>query len=160
MNATDNVIDEMTTFTQRVRDGLEDVKPGMPASFTTACVAGDTIWQGDLGIVISDSESAPEGFVPVSEFESDKNIKFKGQLVPGSNTGSRHCLQEGSTAEVYLPSNWNEESFTGPFLKTKSDTVISHPVHGDVTIPGGFCIQLIYQREWDKEQQAERRARD
>lgn len=161
MNAidTDNVIDEMTSYTQRVRDGLEKVRPGMPAAFTTACIPGDAIWQGDLCIAISEAETAPENFIPLAEFETSKNVKLNGQLVPGSNTGARHCLQ-GSTAEVFMPADWSEESFTGPFLKAKSETCITHPVHGNVTIPAGFCVQLYYQREWDKEQQRERRARD
>lgn len=162
MNAidTDNVIDAMTNYTQRVRDGLEKVRPGMPAAFTTACVAGDAIWQGDLCIAVSDSTEPPKNFVPLSEFENSKNMKLNGQLVPGTNTGARHCLQENSDVEVFMPSDWSEESFTGPFLKVKNETCITHPVHGNVTIPGGFCIQLYYQREWDKEQQRERRARD
>ena len=144
---------EMTEYTARVKDGLEDVKPGMPASFTTASTAGDCIWQGDLGIVISDSD-VPAGFVKVKE----KGSIF--QLVPGKNSGSRHCVALDGSVQVYIPSEWNEESLIGPFMKVIKNTTITHPVHGNVSIPAGFCVELIYQQEWDRVLAAERLARD
>lgn len=150
---SNSVIDEMVGYTQRVRDGLEKVRPGMPLAFTEASTSGDAIWQGDLAIVISDRTESPEGFVSATI----KSNIF--QLVPGQNTGSRHCVDVGSV-DISVPSDWNDESTVGPFLKVKSETTITHPVHGNVTIPAGFCVEMFYQREWDREQERERRARD
>jgi len=149
------IIDEMIEYTDRVNMGMEKVSPGMEASFTSACVPGDTIWQGDLAIVIVE-DVIPDNFIAVSK----SKVKFNGQLVPGSNSGARHCIADLSSATIYIPKEWNEESLDGPFLRLKKDTTITHPVHGDVKIPSCFSVRLYYQREYDKEQERERRVRD
>jgi hypothetical protein len=51
--------------------------------------------------------------------------------------------------------------YDGPYLELKNGATITHPVHGDVTIPECFnYIQVVYQREWDQPKLRERRARD
>ena len=56
-----NVIEQIEQHCQRIADGSERVYPGMPMRFTEGCVPGDCIWQGDLGLVISDKKNPPRG---------------------------------------------------------------------------------------------------
>lgn len=147
-----NVIEQIQQHAQRIADGSERVSPGMPLAFTEACTPGDCIWQGDLALIISDKANPPKEYI--------KPDKPSAQLVPGNNIGAKHCLDSLDGVELYVPKNWNEESLKGPFFKTTKDVKVLHPVHGSVTIPAGFNVECGYQREWDKIQAAERRARD
>lgn len=149
---TTNVIDQIQEHANRIANGLERVSPGMPLSFTKACTHGDCIWQGDLGLIISDNQNPPDGY--------RASTKSTTQLVPGNTVGSKHCLDSLDGVEMYIPDNWNEQSLKGPFLRIKKERKVLHPTHGCVTIPAGFNIECVYQREWDKIQEAERRARD
>jgi hypothetical protein len=144
-------MEEILDYVGKIKSGeLEQVRPGMALRFTEACQDGDRIWQGDLALTICGSK--PNGY------ELAQNpIK---QLVPGTTQGSKHCVDNLENVEIYLPKNWNEESLEGPWLMTKQETTILHPVHGPVTIPAGMGVNCTYQREWDREQQRERRARD
>jgi hypothetical protein len=145
-------IEMIEAHAENIRNGTEKVSPGSPASFTRACVNGDAIWQGDLLLVLTD-DNVPEGFSV-----SDKPTK---QLVPGENVGAKHCLDSLANVDIFYPQNWNEESLIGPYFKVKdSGAVVEHPVHGDVSIPAGFSVQCFYQREYDKELEKERRAKD
>jgi hypothetical protein len=147
-----NVIEQIEQHCQRIADGSERVYPGMPMRFTEACVPGDCIWQGDLGLVISDSKKPPNGYV--------KPEKPSVQLVPGNTVGSKHCLDTLDGVEMYVPKKWNEETLDGPFLVIEKEVNVLHPTHGTVTIPAGFNVQCYYQREYDRELERERRARD
>lgn len=132
---------------------LENVKPGMPVSFTNACCAGDTIRQGDLYLIIVDA--VPSGYVAVSKPKAaDK------QFVPGNTEGSRHCLDSLDGVKLYRPTQWDEESLQGPCMVLTKERVVKHPKHGHVTIPAGFTVLCHYQREWEKEEQKAKRARD
>jgi hypothetical protein len=95
-----------------------------------------------------------------SNYVEYKNIPKNLQLVHGSNVGSMHCLDSMDGVKMYAPNDWNEESLQGPYLILSKERTITHPKHGDVTIPAGFSVQCTYQREYDKEQQRERRTRD
>lgn len=134
------------------------VKPGQPERFTEACSPGDFAWQGDLKIIIVDAippRTCPGGF---SQLKSIRKTDM--QLVPGNTEGARHCLKSKNGVKMYRPHVWNEESTDGPVLFFGKEGTITHPVHGDVTIPAGFTVQLRYQREWNKEQQKARRTAD
>lgn len=145
-------IEMIEIHAENIRNGTEKVSPGSPASFTEACVEGDAIWQGDLLLVIADNV-VPEDF-------STKTEPTK-QLVPGDNIGAKHCLDSLTNVEIFYPNTWNEESLIGPYFRVKSGgAVVEHPVHGNVLIPAGFNIQCFYQREYDKEMERERRAKD
>ena len=144
-------IEEIQQHAQRILNGQEKVTPGMPLVFTEASTPNDAIWQGDLCLVISELTSPPEGWV-----RHEKNT----QLVPGLTEGARHCLDTFDGVEMYVPPKWNDESLVGPFLMVKQECKVLHPVHGTVTIPAGFNVECFYQREYDKEQKRERRARD
>jgi hypothetical protein len=146
-------IREITTHAKAIREGREEVKPGMPANFTAASQAGDGVWQGDLGLEIVDA--VPDGYVNVKRPKAADR-----KLVPGITEGSRHTLDSLDGVKLFRPEKWDEESLAGPcFVLTEERTVL-HPTHGPVTIPAGFTVLCRYQREWDKIQQQERRARD
>jgi len=145
------VIEEMQRFVQKIANNEhETVKPGQPVRFTEACTDGDRIWQGDLALTIRTS-------VPKQYKLAEKPSV---QLVVGNTEGSKHCLDSLDNVEIYLPPIWDEWSLKGPVLVIKKETTVLHPTHGNVTIPGGFIVECTYQREWDREQAREARARD
>ncbi len=146
-----NVMQEIMDYAAKIsRNELENVRPGMPLRFTEACSVNDRIWQGDLAITIANE-------VP-SNYKKVQNVTK--QLVPGTTMGSQHCLDSLDGVTMYLPQTWNEESLDGPYLVLSKERTITHPVHGDVTIPAGFEVQITYQREYNKELEKEMRARD
>lgn len=147
-----NVIERIEQHCQSIANGDEKVYPGMPLRFTEACVPGDCIWQGDLGLVIAENTKPPSNYV--------KPERKTVQLVPGNTVGSRHCLDTLNGVEMYVPKDWNEETLDGPFLILSREVNVLHPTHGTVTIPAGFSVQCYYQKEYDKILEQERRARD
>lgn len=147
------VIDQIVERTKKIASGQDDVKPGQQVGFTEACVAGDAIRQGDLYLIIR--ESVPPGYEKVGQPKAiDK------QLVPGNTVGAKHCLDALAGVEIFRLKNWNEESLDGPYLRISKERTVLHPTHGAVVIPAGFTVECRYQREFDREQQRERRARD
>lgn len=151
MNST---IDKIQKHAKAIAAGeIEQVKPGMPAAFTDACTVGDTIRQGDLYLTIVAA-------VPGNYCEIPKPTALDKQLVPGNTSGAKHCLDALAGIKLYRLKGWNAEMLDGPcFVLTKRRKVL-HPIHGAVTIPAGFTILCRYQREFDKELQKQRRARD
>lgn len=129
---------------------LETIEPGQPVTLTSAASCGDAVRQGDLYLVVV--EKVPEGYAKAS--------RASKQLVPGTTRGAKHCLDSLDGVEVYLPKEWREESLQGPCLVLTKERTVLHPVHGAVTIAAGHTILCCYQREWEKEQAKERRARD
>jgi hypothetical protein len=148
------VIERITTHAKLIADGEHDrIRPGLPFKFSAATQPGDGCWQGDLGIEIVDR--VPGGYCEVDPLkEEDK------QLVPGSTSGAKHCLKSLKGVRLYRPIKWDEESLQGPCLATTRPATILHPIHGPVTIPADVTVLCRYQREWDKEQQRERRTLD
>lgn len=146
-----NAIQVIVEHAAKIKNGEHDkVQPGQPLRFSEACTVNDRIWQGDLALTISNK--VPEGYT-----KSKKKIL---QLVPGENIGSRHVLDSLDGVKMYIPQNWNEESLIGPYLILAQERTVEHPIHGPVTIPAGFSVHCTYQREYDKEQERERRASD
>lgn len=150
MTAIDKIVDHAA----KIKAGkFEEVRPGMEASFTEACVPGDCGWQGDLKLTVV--ESVPDGYVEVeSPGVADR------QLVPGSTDGARHCLDSLAGVKLFRPKVWTEDSLDGPCFVLAKPRKVLHPTHGAVTIPAGFTVLCRYQREFNKEAQRERRARD
>lgn len=141
---------DASTVLDKFRNHLESVSPGQPAAFNEACVPGDTIWQGDLGIEMIDA--IPEGY--------KKAKKVGVQLVPGNTQGARHCLNTEDGVKMYYPANYGQEDcLNGPAVEVTGGQSVTHPVHGDVTLSKGM-YRFDYQREYDAEQKRERRARD
>lgn len=129
------------------------VSPGQPASFTEACTVNDCIAQGDLNLVILDD--VPNDYIEVVDLEEKHR-----QLVPGNNEGAKHCLEHLRGIRLFYPPNWNMDSLVGPVMLISRDNTVLHPTHGNVHIPAGFTVGTFYQREWDRELEKERRARD
>ena len=149
-------IKDVVEHADAIADGRHDtVKPGMPQTFSEAACDGDMIWQGDLGIGIT-SGGIPLGYKKVNKIEDLC-------LVPGKDKtiGSRHCLESAEGVEMWVPEVWDETSLDGPYLLLSNGTTVSHPKHGDVSVPSCFNeVQVVYQREYDTELRRERRARD
>ncbi len=131
----------------------ESVRPGQPFRFSEASTPNDCVWQGDLGLVIIDR--IPTGYCRVDN-PTDKDR----QLVIGNTQGARHCLDSLTGVVLYHPRKWDADSLIGPCFTLTEERTVQHPTHGPVTIPAGFSVQAIYQREWDKEQRKARRSRD
>lgn len=147
-------LEKLERYTKRIAGGKDPkVRPGQPARFTEASTVGDAIWQGDLALVIAGKP--PNGFKEVQK-PSDQDR----QLVPGNTQGAKHCLDALDGVTLYRPAEWTEDSLDGPFFQLAQERTVLHPTHGAVTIPAGFGVQCFYQREWDREQAKERRARD
>lgn len=147
-------IEKLQRHANKIAKGKDPkVRPGQPERFTSAATVNDCIWQGDLAIVIS--EHVPAGYMQIHQL-GDKDR----QLVPGNTEGARHCLDSLDGVKIWRPQVWNEEVLEGPFMILSQELTITHPVHGAVTIPAGMTVQCHYQREWDRIQQMERRARD
>ncbi|MCP4124603.1 MAG: hypothetical protein GY751_22905 [Bacteroidetes bacterium] len=151
------MIGEITQFAERIANGEETVTPGTPTRFTEASTIGDRIWQGDLALTIM-PKTSPKNYKKISQKDFLKINNL--QLVHGSNKGSKHCIDSLEGVEINIPEDWNAESLDGPFLTLTKERTVTHPVHGDVTIPAGFSVACTYQREYDTEQRRERRARD
>lgn len=148
-----SVIEKIQRKVSRIANGNDKVKPGQPARFTEACSAGDCIRQGDLYITLCDS--IPSGYVRI-----DKPKDSDRQLVPGNTQGAKHCLDSLEGVELYRPAQWTEETLDGPYMRLSKERTILHPTHGPVFLPNGMSFHCTYQKEWDREQAKERRARD
>jgi hypothetical protein len=160
MNANVNVMEEIETQSRQIADGShERIKPGDAVHMTAACSPGDCARQGDVYIVVQDSP--PAGYIRV---DGRKLKAMARQMAHGDTKGSRHVLDSWAGVECWLPQDWGKagesESLSGPFLRCKEDRVIEHPEHGDIHIAGGLGVLVGYQRNYDKQLRAERRARD
>jgi hypothetical protein len=156
---TSEVIGRLSKHVDQINAGeIEGVCPGQPTSFTAACTAGDAIAQGDLNLVIT-SGKIPEDYVKV-EFTGQATDAQHLQLVPGNTQGAKHCLDSLDGVTMWRPAKWDMESLVGPILKLTKDRTVLHPTHGAVTMLAGTTVHCRYQREWEKEEAKERRARD
>ncbi len=139
---------------EAIKSGNEKVKPGQPARFTEASVAGDTVAQGDLYLCIYEGKP-PAGYAQVKNLtERDK------QLVPGNTQGSKHCLDSLEGVKLFRPENWTGDDLRGPLLGLSEERTVLHPTHGSVAIPAGFSVLCGYQPEYDAELKRERRNAD
>lgn len=147
-------IEQIQNHAKSIANGEHDkIGPGVPVSMSSALVAGEGVAQGDLMLIVADR--VPDGYQKVS-----KPNAIDKQLVPGNTVGAKHCLDALAGVTLYRPSNWTEESLDGPCIVTTKERTVLHPTHGAVTIPAGMTVVCYYQREWDREQMKERRARD
>ena len=150
-----SVIEQIEVSVNRIAANADPrVKPGQPERFTEAATVNDCLRQGDLYVVIAENR-LPAGYVKIA-----KPKAIDKQLVPGNTEGAKHCLDSLAGVELWRPENWNTESMEGPYMKLSQERTILHPTHGAITIPAGFAVHCIYQREFDQEQKREMRARD
>ena len=149
------VIEKMEKRITKIRANKDaKVKPGQPVTFTRACVAGDTVRQGDLYLVIGD-KAPSRGFVLL-----DGKDEMHKQLVPGNTQGAKHCLDSLDGVAIYRPAKFDNESTIGPVLVLSQDRIVMHPTHGHVTLLAETVVECHYQREYDAEKKREMRARD
>lgn len=149
-------IAEIRKEVEQIKKGLNDrVRPGQPIRFSEAAAPGDAIRQGDLYIVVVDSVPQKSGYSKVEKLGEEHR-----QLVPGNTQGAKHALDSLQGVEMWRPDTWNEDILDGPYIRCLQERTITHPTHGAVTIPKGFTVKFRYQKEWDREQEKERRARD
>lgn len=142
-------IERITERASQIASGGDKIVPGEAVRLSDAAVAGDTVRQGDLYLVVVDG--------PV-----EGGSKPARQLVPGNTEGAKHCLDSLEGVSMRFPEGWGPEhaGLQGPVFHCKEERTVCHPKHGDVTIPAGFTVAAHYQREWDQEQRAERRNAD
>lgn len=151
---------EFSNKYHRARPG-DRVNPGDPIAIPNSASVGDGGSQGDLIIRVEKYGYVPQGF-RIVENPTDEDR----QLMPGNSntTGSKHCLASLDTCVLFWPPGWTHDQsynkYSGPVLHCSDDTTITHPTHGDVTIPGGMCVSLHYQRVYDEELKRERRQLD
>ena len=110
---------------------------------------GQWVRQGDVYLTCVDA-SWPHG----------KEMQNR-QLVPGNTKGSRHVAGEGIT--VYegkqapdghasrledankISGGRLSKVILGPLLHVKQRANVTHPEHGDYSLPGGCYVQVTYQ---------------
>lgn len=152
-----NALATLQSHATRIARGNARVKPGEPHRISDAASVGDGVWQGDLGLELVEVDRATIGMTRV-----DAPTDAHRQLVPGSTQGARHCLDSVDGVSLWLPRGWGEsyEGLAGPVFLASRDVTVTHPTHGDVTVPAGVAIACRYQREYDAELRRERRAAD
>ena len=112
---------------------------------------GQWVRQGDVYLMCVD-ESWPHG----------KEVKGR-QLVPGNSKGSRHIAGEGITIyEGQKAPEGMADRFAsgfgdagkrlssvvlGPLLHVTKRSSVTHPEHGDYSLPGGCYVQVTYQAD-------------
>lgn len=152
MNATATqdprqIIETMETA---IRD--PEVAPGQPACFTDAAAPGDAIAQGDLLLLVVSQEEF-QTLIKQSKYTAVSHLEISWtkptvQLVIGNTEGAKHCLDSLDGVEMVFPNIFDSlVTLRGPMFQLHESRTVLHPVHGDVTIPAGFCIQVWYQRE-------------
>ena len=99
---------------------------------------GDAWPQGDVLFVCLDR--LPGGAVKIENPQV--------QLAPGTTQGSRHCLDSLDGITQYrLPSG---TPLDGPILQAERQFTVTHPEHGDVSLPAGY-VGVVYQRQFAEE---------
>jgi hypothetical protein len=108
---------------------------------------GDVVRQGDLYITCLVGE--PLGGVPAGT----------RQWAPGTTRGARHVV-EGDCDVLRIPDGAafaallrvipgaEPGQFVGPVIRARGPVTITHPEHGDRTLPGDSCYLVTYQRTW------------
>lgn len=160
-------------FTQKFGVGVKIKKthdthgPGTPFQFHRGLSYNDAHRQGDLYITLRDPADRPSDYVKVDMAGSDADGRMIRQspkylqLVPGTEHGSRHCLDSLMDVQMWLPPDYGPDSLLGPWLSITKDRTITHPTHGHShLIPGIGDYSCTYQRTLDAMQKLERRAAD
>jgi hypothetical protein len=152
-------IHDLQDHLELINSGQGKICPGEEFYVSPAAGPGDAVWQGDLKLVLL--SQIPAGF---RRIENPTDIDR--QLVPGNTTGSRHCVEDLATCEIYLPDGFSRDAsydgWQGPVLLCREETRITHSVggHGDVIFPGDRIVGCEYQRVYDEELKRARRAID
>jgi hypothetical protein len=130
---------EVRTAAEEIRSDAHETIPIMSP--------GNVVRQGDLYVTYLDGE--PAGGVPART----------RQLAPGTTRGARHVV-EGDCDVLRVPDREAAEAlrrvvpgadfqqFFGPVIRARGPVTITHPEHGDRTLPGDASYLVTYQRTW------------
>ena len=85
------------------------------------------------------------------------------QLAEGPTRGAKHVVV-GDCDVLWVPRSHaiealsrvvpgaNAVQFVGPVIRARGPVTITHPEHGDRTLPGEACYLVTYQRVWTEQQ--------
>lgn len=130
---------------KEVVSAVEKIKNDDHAAIATMS-AGDVLRQGDIYIVALDKP------IPYGQ------ISHSRQLAPGDTQGSRHVAEGDceiflvgehkaiATLNRLIPATKGQQLFIGPMIHARGDVRITHPEHGDRTIPGDCSYLVTYQK--------------
>lgn len=105
--------------------------------FPEAASVGDYWRQGD--IYLTRLKSVPHGAKP---------CKTLAQLAPGTTRGSRHCLSDTESVEMFTLQT--ATALDGPVVKVVREVTVEHPEHSHVVLPPGV-YHVTYQRAYADE---------
>lgn len=153
-----SAIADIQKHADKIKTGNHDkIGPGRPARLSTALLHNEAVAQGDLLLIAVDK--VPAGYTKVEHPENKQR-----QLAPGSTPGASHWLDSLDGVTLYMPEKWGEEgNLNGPCLVVAQERSVGHPTHGAVVIDVADTPRVVlckYAREFDAEQQRERRAQD
>lgn len=123
-----------------IQKQAEATKNAMPI-VVEAIKVGEMVRQGD--IYIKRLAKAPTGCTL-----DTKNAE--GKLAEGETQGSRHYIAAEDRASVKLFTLDNANALDGPILEAEKAFRVTHPEHGDVTVPAG-TYAITYQRAYADE---------
>lgn len=121
-----------------IKASAEKIKCGDLQRFPEAASPGDYFRQGD--VYITYLSAVPNDLVAVAKPER--------QLAPGNTQGSRHILDSLDGVKMFVKPNPTE--LDGPVLELTKERVVTHPEHGDVSLPCGVYA-TTYQRTFADE---------
>jgi hypothetical protein len=144
----------------RVTGDHEKMHNDAPVEFTEAQLGiGEAVDQGDVIVV------------RIPRLPAKAKVRANRQVAEGDTQGSRHVLSTGniydcdpdSVVELIRQANGANinPTYIGPVFQTANGQAeLTHPEHGNHVYKGEMTCAVVIQRNWDAEEQAERRARD
>jgi hypothetical protein len=141
-------IDPRTAYAEVLR-AAEEIRSDAHETIATMS-PGDVLRQGDLYITCLDVEP-PGG-----------RLSGTRQLAQGTTRGAKHVVvgdcdvlrvpqEEAVAALRRVVPGADERQFVGPVIRARGPVTISHPEHGDRTLPGEGWYLVTYQRVWIQE---------
>lgn len=124
---------------QEIKQAVEDIKNDEHQIAGSLSVK-DGIRQGDVYIVC----------LPEVPEDAKRMGQVQMQLAPGTTQGSRHILESAEGVTMYTWERFQDNPLSGPILECKQPVRITHPEHGDWTIPEGVW-HCRYQRAFAEE---------
>jgi hypothetical protein len=121
----------------RIQRHAENIRNDEPHAVETAS-AGDMWAQGDIGLVCL--ASVPKGATLVANPSA--------KLAPGTTQGSRHILSDMTSVRLHRLKD--ATPLDGPVIDAPRGCTVTHPEHGDVSLPPGV-YGVIYQRAFADE---------
>ena len=127
-----------TKALKAIQESAEKIKSDAPQRFPEAASVGDVFRQGDVYIELLASIPSAAKLDP----------KPDAQLAPGTTQGSRHVLDALDGVTMYRLKS--PTVLDGPILDVACERTITHPEHGDLTLPPGV-YGVTYQRAYADE---------